>query len=72
MTRRGEKYESRRRIELYGRVVSNLFNEELWLSEILSESSVIKLPKLRESDSRQRSKTLDISSGIRKPWKGRE
>jgi hypothetical protein len=36
---------------------------------ILSESSVAKLPKLRESDSRQRSKTLDISSGLRKPRK---
>jgi hypothetical protein len=32
----------------------------------LSESSVAKLPMLRKSDNLRRSKTLDISCGIRK------
>jgi hypothetical protein len=39
---------------------------------ILSESSRIKLDKAGKTAGLQRSKTLDISSRNRKPWKGLE
>jgi hypothetical protein len=41
----------------------------LALSESCPNPFVIKLPKLRKSDSPQKSKTLDISCRNGKPWK---
>jgi hypothetical protein len=49
---------------------TRVYESRVMAVRILSESSRIKLDKAGKTAGLQRSKTLDISSRNRKPWKG--
>jgi hypothetical protein len=56
-------------VAIFGQMKSTLY---LLAVRILSESSMIRLDKAGKTAGLQLSKTLDISSRNRKPWKGWE